>query len=128
MISAFDRVENIVGKGKMQVTSIFFFSHNVFKRLLSWYHEKSGLCCKEHRNLTFHSESIWSDVKKCSLLHIKKNEECNASIILRYTKMPYPPKITNEKKRDHNFIFPSDRQHKNVPVKIVNPLGNAFLT
>ena len=28
-------VENIVGKGEMLVTSIFSFSHNVFKRLLS---------------------------------------------------------------------------------------------
>ena len=31
----------------MLVTSIFFFSHNVFKRLLSWGREKSGLCGKE---------------------------------------------------------------------------------
>ena len=30
----FDRVENIVGKEKMLVTSIFSFSHNVFKKLL----------------------------------------------------------------------------------------------
>ena len=58
----------------------------------------------------------------------KKHKEFNASIILRYTKMPYPPKITNEKKSDHNFLYPSDRQHKNVPVKIVNPLVNAFST
>ena len=53
-------------------------------------------------------------------------KECNASIILRYTKMPYPPKITNEKKSDHNFLYPSDRQDKNVPVKIINPLVNFF--
>ena len=32
-ISVFDRVENIVGKGEnAQVTSIFFFSHNVFPK------------------------------------------------------------------------------------------------
>ena len=61
-----------------------------------------------------------------SILYIKKHKECNASIVLRYTKMPYPPKITNEKKSDHNFLYPSDRQHKNVPVKNVNPLVNAF--
>ena len=42
--------------------------------------------------------------------------------------MLYPPKITNEKKSDHSFLYPSDRQHKNVPVKIVNPLVNAFST
>ena len=32
MIYVFDRPENIVGKGKMLVTSIFYFSHNVFKK------------------------------------------------------------------------------------------------
>ena len=42
--------------------------------------------------------------------------------------MPYPSKITNEKKSDHNFLYTSDRQNKNVPVKIVNPLVNAFST
>ena len=31
MIYVFDRVENIVGKEKMLVTSIFFFSNNGFK-------------------------------------------------------------------------------------------------
>ena len=31
MISLFDRVENTVGKGKMLFTSIFSFSHIVFK-------------------------------------------------------------------------------------------------
>ena len=40
--------------------------------------------------------------------------------------MPYPPKITNEKKSDHNFIYPSDGQHKNVAVKIVNSKVNAL--
>ena len=38
MIFVSDRVENIVGKGKMLVTSIFSFSHNVFKRILSLGH------------------------------------------------------------------------------------------
>ena len=41
------------------------------------------------------------------LLHIiKKHKECNATIILHYTKMPYPPKITNETKSGHNYLFP----------------------
>ena len=35
IISIFDRVENTEGKGKLLVTSIFCFSHNVFKRPLS---------------------------------------------------------------------------------------------
>ena len=32
IISVFDRVENIVGKGEIACTSNFSFSHNVFKR------------------------------------------------------------------------------------------------
>ena len=36
MISLFYRVENIVGKEKMLVTSIFSFSLNVFQSVLSW--------------------------------------------------------------------------------------------
>ena len=45
----FQRIENIVGKEekkKMLVTSIFFFSHNVFKRLFPPVHQKSSLCGK----------------------------------------------------------------------------------
>ena len=34
IISVFDRVENIVGKGEIACTSNFPFSYNVFKRLL----------------------------------------------------------------------------------------------
>ena len=36
MTSVSDRIENIVEKGEMLVTIIFFFSHNVLKRLFSW--------------------------------------------------------------------------------------------
>ena len=35
IISVFDRVENIVGKGEIACTSNFSFSHNVFKWPLS---------------------------------------------------------------------------------------------
>ena len=35
IISVFDKVENIVGKGEIACTSNFSFSHNVLKRLLS---------------------------------------------------------------------------------------------
>ena len=45
IISVFGKLENIEGKGKkMLVTSIFSFSHNVFKRLLSWGRSRSVLC------------------------------------------------------------------------------------
>ena len=41
---------------------------------------------------------------------------------LRYTKVPYPPKITNITKSDHNFLNPRERRQKNVPVTIVDHL------
>ena len=44
IISVFDRVENIVGKGEIACTSNFSFSHNVFKRLLSQTRQKVSLC------------------------------------------------------------------------------------
>ena len=44
IISVFDRVENIVGKGEIACTSNFSFSHNVFKRLLSQRRQKVPLC------------------------------------------------------------------------------------
>ena len=43
IISVFDRVENIVGKGKISCTSNFFFSHNFFKRLLFQRRQKVSL-------------------------------------------------------------------------------------
>ena len=46
VISVFDRVENIVGKGEIACTSNFSFSHNVFKRLLSQKRQKVSLCGK----------------------------------------------------------------------------------
>ena len=44
MISVGERVENIVRKGEMLITSNFSFSHNVFKSFQS--HQKSGLVDK----------------------------------------------------------------------------------
>ena len=44
IISVFDRVENIVGKGEIAFTSNFFFAHNAFKGLLSQTHQKVSLC------------------------------------------------------------------------------------
>ena len=44
IISVFDRVENIVGKGEIACTSNFSVSHNVFKRLLSQRRQKVSLC------------------------------------------------------------------------------------
>ena len=44
IVSLFDRVENIVGKGEIACTSNFSFSHNVFKRRLSQTRQKVSLC------------------------------------------------------------------------------------
>ena len=44
IISVFDRVENIVGRGEIACTSNFSFSHNVFKKLLSQRRQKVSLC------------------------------------------------------------------------------------
>ena len=44
IISVFERMENIVGKGEIACTSNFSFSHNVFKRLLSQMCQKLSLC------------------------------------------------------------------------------------
>ena len=44
VISVFEIVENIVGKGEIACTSNFSFSHNVFKRLLSQMRQKVSLC------------------------------------------------------------------------------------
>ena len=38
-------------KKKMLVTNIFFFSHNVFKRLFPPVHQKSSFCGKELKAL-----------------------------------------------------------------------------
>ena len=46
-------------------------------------------------------------------------------------RLDYPPLHQDAlptQKSDRSFLYPSDRQHKNVPVKIVNPLVNAFST
>ena len=67
-------------------------------------------------------------MKKYYLIYIKKHKECNTSIILHYTKMPYPPKITNAKKNGHNFLYPRERRQKNVPVTIIDPLVNTSST
>ena len=44
IISVFDRVENIAGKGEIACISNFSFSHNVLKRLLSQRRQKVSLC------------------------------------------------------------------------------------
>ena len=43
IISVFDRVENIVGKGEIACTSNFSFSHNVFKEFLFKRRQKVSL-------------------------------------------------------------------------------------
>ena len=61
IISVFDRVENIVGKGEIACTSNFSFSHNVFKRLLSQTRQKVSLC---GNGLTHYNIMPYFDVLK----------------------------------------------------------------
>ena len=43
--------------------------------------------------------------------------------------MPYPPRITNETKSGHNFLYPTrEDKQKNVPVTIIDPLVNTSST
>ena len=51
IVSVFERVENIVGKGEIACTSNFSFSHHVFKRLLSQRHQKVSLCGNGLKNI-----------------------------------------------------------------------------
>ena len=44
VISVFDRVEYMVGKGEIACTSNFSFSNNVFKRVLSQTRQKVSSC------------------------------------------------------------------------------------
>ena len=44
IISVFDRVENVIGKGEIACTSNFSFSHNVFQRLLSQTRQNLSYC------------------------------------------------------------------------------------
>ena len=59
IISVFDRVENIVGKGEIACTSNFSFSHNVFKRLLSQRCQKVSLCGNGLINLSQTSSGFY---------------------------------------------------------------------
>ena len=54
MISVFDRVENIVGKGENLVTSIFYISYNLFK---------DGILCKSINPLPDNKILDWSNLK-----------------------------------------------------------------
>ena len=60
-------------------------------------------------------------LKKKSPSVYKETQGSNASIILRYTKMPYLPKITSETKSGHNFLCPSERRYKPVYSFLVFP-------
>ena len=62
----FHRIENIVGKEENAVTSIFFFSHHVFKRLFPPVRQKSSLCGKGLRNRVL--KTLWEREKMLYLI------------------------------------------------------------
>ena len=63
IISVFDRVENIVGRGEIACTSSFSFSHNVFKRLLTQRRQKVSLC---GNGLNIYLDGIWYEFENRS--------------------------------------------------------------
>ena len=58
LISVFDRVKNIVGKGEIACTNNFSFSHNVFKRLLSQTRQKGSLCGNGFKYVYFSDQHL----------------------------------------------------------------------
>ena len=69
--SAFDRAENIVGKGEIACTS--YFSH-FFNRLLSQTYQKVSLC---GNGLTLnHTIPVFNDPEKKLLKHCGKGRKC----------------------------------------------------
>ena len=58
------RVENIAKEGENLVANIFFFSHNVFKSLISTYTARSTIIYFSSKNL---SRSIGMNDLECSL-------------------------------------------------------------
>ena len=58
IISVFDRVENIVGKGEIACTSNLSFSQNVFQRLLSLTRQKVSLCRNGLTLIRLHNFSL----------------------------------------------------------------------
>ena len=67
VISVFDRVKNMVGKGEIACSSNCSFSYNSFKRLHSQTRQKVSLC---ENGLKCHLQfvSIWTSLKFCCLV------------------------------------------------------------
>ena len=100
MIFLFDRVENIVEKGENAGYKHFLLFPQCFQMLLSQelYGEELSVkkifprpCIK--RNTSNTTPRLYSTTQKC---------------------------LTNKTKSDLNFFYPRDRQHRNVPVTIVD--------
>ena len=79
IISAFDRVENCVGKGEIACTSNFSFFQNSFKRLLSQRHQKVSLCGNELTlnsiDIHFNASTTDSFWKHCGKEEIARQEQ-----------------------------------------------------
>ena len=79
IVSVFDRVESIVGKGEIAYTSNFSFSHNVFfpQQFLSQTRQKVSLCgyLFIYISLYFIASALCGFPFACSFENIKHN--CN---------------------------------------------------
>ena len=74
MISVFKRVENILGKNqKRLISSVFLFSHKVFKSYLFQGHQKLGLynkVCKIMEFMFERMENIVGEAGNANSLHL----------------------------------------------------------
>ena len=103
VISVFDRVENIVGKGEIAWTSNFSFTHNVFKRLLSQTCQKVSLCGK---GLNQNPSWKWIMIM------------CNCLTHYQTTNFRL---FQNERVWDNNFKF--DKNGRKLSKKVENTVG-----
>ena len=91
MIFAFDRVKNIVGKEEDAGYQIFFFSHDVFKRVFTQGRQKSGLCGKELTSIFFFSNNVFKNafLRVVKPLDSKGNSyvnHCMKKVISKYER------------------------------------------
>ena len=96
IVSVFDRVENILGKGEIACTSNFFFSQNVFKWPLSQTGQKVSLCGNGLKQLKGILESacrsmcwyfFWSVLVQDIGMFVQLTNAANVLILYRCTEV-----------------------------------------
>ena len=81
VISFFDRVENIVGKGEIACSSNFSFSHNVFIRLLSQMRQKVSSCGNGSQS---NDQIIWTKCEYANTFSVLICDNYNNKVTAEY--------------------------------------------